>query len=124
MGNDALIFTADTPQEDITAWAGGLSLASGEPIPQTGDGNTVATVAVTPDQQQVLYLWEEGNARHRQNTPSTTAAIRMTRTSALISPATQCQKERRSKALCSSAPAAPFSSAVTSQKSRCGRSPQ
>ena len=62
MGNDALIFTADTPQEDITDWAGGLSLTSGEPVPQAGDGNTVATAAVTPNQQQVLYLWEEGNA--------------------------------------------------------------
>ena len=62
MGNDALIFTADTSQEDITAWAGGLSLTSGESVPQAGDGNTVATAAVTPNQQQVLYLWEEGNA--------------------------------------------------------------
>ncbi len=62
MGNDALIFTADTPQEDITDWAGGLSLTSGEPVPQAGDGNTVATAAVTPNQQQVLYLWGEGNA--------------------------------------------------------------
>ena len=61
MGNDALIFTADTPQEDITAWAGGLPLTSREPVPQTGDGNTVATATVTPDLQQVLYLWEEGN---------------------------------------------------------------
>ena len=57
MGNDALIFTADTPQEDITAWAGGLPLTSREPVPQTGDGNTVATATVTPDLQQVLYLW-------------------------------------------------------------------
>ena len=54
MGNDALIFTADTSQEDITAWAGGLSLTSGESVPQAGDGNTVATAAVTPNQQQVL----------------------------------------------------------------------
>lgn len=36
MGNDALIFTADTPQEDITAWTEGLSLTSGEPVPQAG----------------------------------------------------------------------------------------
>lgn len=62
MGDDALIFTADTSQEDITDWAGGLSLTSGEPVPQVGDGNTVATAAVTPNRQQVLYLWEEGNA--------------------------------------------------------------
>ncbi len=61
MGDNALIFTADTPQEDITDWAGGLSLTSGEPVPQAGDGNTVAA-AVTPNQQQVIYLWEEGNA--------------------------------------------------------------
>lgn len=27
-----------------------------------GEGNTVATATVTPDQQQVLYLWEEDNA--------------------------------------------------------------
>lgn len=26
------------------------------------DGDTVASAVVTPDQQQVLYLWEEGNA--------------------------------------------------------------
>lgn len=62
MGNNALIFTADTPQEDIATWAKGLSLDSGEPVPQIDDGNTVATAAVTPNQQQVLHLWEEGNA--------------------------------------------------------------
>ncbi|MBS5725015.1 MAG: alpha/beta hydrolase [Clostridiales bacterium] len=30
--------------------------------PSDVEGNTVATAAVTPDNQQVLYLWEQGNA--------------------------------------------------------------
>ena len=29
------------------------------------EGNTVATATVTPDQQQVLYLWEEDNVPAR-----------------------------------------------------------
>lgn len=36
--------------------------AGQEPAPQTGSGDTAATAAVTPDQQQTLYLWEEDNA--------------------------------------------------------------
>lgn len=31
-------------------------------LPGRGTGNTVATAQVTPHAQQVLYLWEEGNA--------------------------------------------------------------
>ena len=30
-------------------------------MPESGEGNTVATATVLPNEQQMLYLWDEGN---------------------------------------------------------------
>ena len=30
-------------------------------VPESGEGNTVATATVLPNEQQMLYLWDEGN---------------------------------------------------------------
>lgn len=57
LGESLLALPADT--EEITRWA---QTVTGEGAPVTGPGNTVATATVTPAQQQVLYLWEPGNA--------------------------------------------------------------
>ena len=62
MGDSALLFSADTTQQEIEQWAQGLGLSDGAFVPESGNGNTVATATVTPGKQQVLYLWEEGNA--------------------------------------------------------------
>ncbi len=63
MGGSALVFSPDTGGEEISQWADGLGLSGKEdPVPAAGEGNTAATAAVTPGRQQVLYLWEEGNA--------------------------------------------------------------
>ncbi len=62
MGDSALLFSADTTQQEIEQWAQGLGLSDGAFVPESGGGNTVATATVTPGKQQVLYLWEEGNA--------------------------------------------------------------
>lgn len=62
LGDSALLFTRDTQASSITQWAQGLGLHQTDFVPESGDGNTVLTATVTPDTQQVLYLWEEGNA--------------------------------------------------------------
>lgn len=62
MGGDVLILSADMTEDSIRAWAQGLGLNSADAVPEGIAGNTVATAAVTPGKQQVLYLWEEGNA--------------------------------------------------------------
>ena len=62
LGEPALLFTPETEEAAITQWAQSLPLRDGEPAPEGGTGNTVATAQVTPHAQQVLYLWEEGNA--------------------------------------------------------------
>lgn len=62
LGEPALLFTPETEEAAITQWAQSLPLADGGPAPEGGTGNTVATAQVTPHAQQVLYLWEEGNA--------------------------------------------------------------
>ncbi len=62
LGNSALLFPPDAGEEEITGWADSLSLSGTAYVPESGDGNTVATATVTPHEQQVLYLWEEGNA--------------------------------------------------------------
>ena len=62
LGGDVLMVSSNTTEEEIRAWAEGLELNREEAAPETGSANTVATAAVTPQTQQVLYLWEEGNA--------------------------------------------------------------
>ena len=62
LGEPALLFTPETEKAAITQWAQSLPLRDGSPAPEGGTGNTVATAQVTPHAQQVLYLWEEGNA--------------------------------------------------------------
>ena len=62
LGEPALLFTPETEEAAITQWAQSLPLRDGGPAPEGGTGNTVATAQVTPHAQQVLYLWEEGNA--------------------------------------------------------------
>lgn len=62
LGDSALLFSGDTAEGTITAWAESLGLTDEAFVPESGGGNTVATAAVTPHEQQVLYLWEEGRA--------------------------------------------------------------
>lgn len=62
LGGDVLMVSSNTTEEEIRAWAEGLELNREEAAPETGSANTVATAEVTPQEQQVLYLWEEGNA--------------------------------------------------------------
>lgn len=62
LGGDVLMVSSNTTEEEIRAWAEGLGINGEESAPETGSANTVATAAVTPQEQQVLYLWEEGNA--------------------------------------------------------------
>ena len=63
LGDNTLIFSEDTEEQEITQWAQGLGLSDGTFVPESSEsGNTVATAAVMPDTQQGLYLWEEGNA--------------------------------------------------------------
>lgn len=56
-----MFFSADTPEEEIIAWAQGLELLDNTFVPESGEGNTVATATVLPNEQQMLYLWDEGN---------------------------------------------------------------
>ena len=60
LGDSALLFTADTKEEEITEWARDLGFSDLPSLPES-PGSTVSTASVTPDQQQVLYLWDEGN---------------------------------------------------------------
>lgn len=62
LGGDVLMVSPETPEEEIRAWAQSLSIMGDDDIPAPGDGASVASAAVTPQEQQVLYLWEEGNA--------------------------------------------------------------
>lgn len=62
LGGDVLMVSSNTTEDGIRAWAEGLGINGEESAPETGSVNTVATAAVTPQEQQVLYLWEEGNA--------------------------------------------------------------
>lgn len=62
MGDSVLPLSDDTGEAEITQWARKLGLDDAAFTPESGDGSTVATAAVTPGEQQVLYLWEEGNA--------------------------------------------------------------
>ncbi len=57
-----MLVSSNTTEDGIRAWAEGLELNREEAAPETGSANTVATAEVTPQDQQVLYLWEEGNA--------------------------------------------------------------
>ena len=50
-------FSSAVSEADVQSWLDGLDLSSAP-----ADGDTVASAVVTPDRQQVLYLWEEGNA--------------------------------------------------------------
>ena len=67
LGSSALLFSQDTAESEIAEWADGLEIShQGEaPVPEGGDGNTAASAVVTPDKQQILYLWEEGNVPAR-----------------------------------------------------------
>lgn len=65
LGGNVLMVSSNTTEEEIHAWAEGLELNREEAAPETGSANTVATAEVTPQEQQVLYLWEEGNAPAR-----------------------------------------------------------
>lgn len=47
-------------RETVTAWAERLGLDQEAPVP-AGSGDTVANTTADPQDQQVLYLWEEGN---------------------------------------------------------------
>ncbi|MDE6607955.1 MAG: flavodoxin [Lachnospiraceae bacterium] len=47
-------------EEDVIAWAEGLSLNTVEPVPQSS-GDTVADATADAGEQQILYLWEDGN---------------------------------------------------------------
>lgn len=47
-------------RETVTAWAEGLGLNAEAPVP-AGSQDTVANAAADPKNQQILYLWEEGN---------------------------------------------------------------
>lgn len=61
LGDSAFLFTAEDGGAGIGQWARGLNISGEASVPSSGAGNTVATAAVTPGGQQVLYLWEEGN---------------------------------------------------------------
>ena len=62
LGNSALLLSADTDDQSIIDWARELGLGDQAAAPEAGQGSTVATAQVPPGEQQVLYLWEEGNA--------------------------------------------------------------
>ena len=62
MGRDVLILSPDTAASEIRAWAESLGISGGQDV---GPADTAATAAVTPGEQQVLYLWEPGNAPAR-----------------------------------------------------------
>lgn len=62
-GKAALIFSGTTEDnsQEIIQWSSNLPISDYAPTPEIGTGNTVATATITPHEQQVLYLWEEGN---------------------------------------------------------------
>ena len=62
LGDSVLLFSPDTSEDEMVRWAESLALSDETVVPESGSTNTVATATVTPDRQQVLYLWEEGNA--------------------------------------------------------------
>lgn len=62
MGEDVLTISTDTTEDAVRAWAESLELNAADAVPENSSSNTVATVTVMPGEQQVLYLWEEGNA--------------------------------------------------------------
>ena len=62
LGDSALLFSENTQEQEMIDWAQGLGLSDNALLPETADGNTADTAQVTPQKQQVLYLWEEGNA--------------------------------------------------------------
>lgn len=62
LGGSALMMTSDTGGPEIREWAENLNLGRDDITPENSSSNTVATGVVTPQEQQVLYLWEEGNA--------------------------------------------------------------
>ncbi len=62
LGDSALLFDQGMQQQEIEQWAQGLGITGGVFVPESGDGSTVTTATVLPGAQQVLYLWEEGNA--------------------------------------------------------------
>lgn len=62
MGGDVLMIMPDTAEDTISAWAESLGINSTDAVPESSAANTVVTAAVTPGKQQLLYLWEEGNA--------------------------------------------------------------
>lgn len=47
-------------EEEVIAWAKSLGLNALEPTPENS-GDTVLSAAADPENQQSLYLWEEGN---------------------------------------------------------------
>ena len=47
-------------EEDVIAWAESLGLNTAPAVPENS-GDTVASAVADPANQQVLYLWEEGN---------------------------------------------------------------
>ncbi len=63
LGESALIFSGTTEDnsQEIIQWGSNLPISDYAPTPEIGTGNTVATATITPHEQQVLYLWEEGN---------------------------------------------------------------
>lgn len=61
LGGSVLIINGQTAHDAIVNWANSLSLTEAQALPQDERGNTVATASVTPQEQQVLYLWEEDN---------------------------------------------------------------
>lgn len=63
MGNGEFLIEENTTDEEIREWGAELELSDIKTaVPTAEEDNTVATATVTPDQQQVLYLWEEDNA--------------------------------------------------------------
>ncbi len=63
LGGSVLLISGDvsSQEETVAGWARGLELGAESPAPVSGAGNTAATAVVTPDEQQVFYLWEENN---------------------------------------------------------------
>lgn len=61
---DAPIFSgaAEDHGQEITQLDQERPFPHDAPMPESADGNTVATASVTPHAQQMLYLWEEGRA--------------------------------------------------------------
>lgn len=47
-------------EEEVISWAESLGLDAAESVPES-DGDTVASAEADPVNQQILYLWEEGN---------------------------------------------------------------